>query len=66
MDLVTCGATLPLEPPFAATASALSECEVVKDRKLAHKNRANGGESVSQSLLKDKTFSTFLDQNPTV
>jgi hypothetical protein len=23
-----------------------------------------GGESVSQSLLKDKAFSTFLDQNP--
>ena len=23
-----------------------------------------GGEGVSQSLLKDKVFSTFLDQNP--
>jgi hypothetical protein len=28
------------------------------------KNRANGGESVSQSPLKGKAFSTFLDQNP--
>jgi hypothetical protein len=26
--------------------------------------REAGGESVSQSLLKDKAFSTFLDQNP--
>jgi hypothetical protein len=27
-------------------------------------NRTNGGESVSQSPLKDKAFSTFQDQNP--
>jgi hypothetical protein len=27
-------------------------------------NRTNGGASVSQSPLKDKAFSTFLDQNP--
>ena len=26
--------------------------------------RRSGGESVSQSLLKDKAFSTFLGQNP--
>jgi len=26
--------------------------------------KADGGESVSQSPLKDKAFSTFLDQNP--
>jgi hypothetical protein len=27
-------------------------------------NRVNGGESVSQLLLKDKAFLTFLGQNP--
>jgi hypothetical protein len=28
------------------------------------KNKGNGGESVSQSPLKDQAFSNFLDQNP--
>lgn len=34
------------------------------ERLLRVENRANGGESVSQLPLKDKAFSTFLDQNP--
>jgi len=37
---------------------------IVEDRKVGVQNRANGGESVSQSPLKDKALSTFLDQNP--
>jgi hypothetical protein len=50
-------------------ASGLQEAlnGAVYDRRssqLRVQNRANGGEGVSQSLLKDKAFSTFLDQNP--
>src|SRR5712691_9990378 len=36
----------------------------VKNRKTSLESIGYGGESISQPPLKDKVFSTFLDQNP--
>jgi hypothetical protein len=36
----------------------------VKNQKTSLESIGYGGESVSQSPLKDQAFSTFLDQNP--
>jgi hypothetical protein len=51
------------------TFQTLSRPEIIRgssieNEKLHYISITYGGESVSQSLLKDKAFSTFLDQNP--
>lgn len=45
------------------TPSVVQIVEIVS-RRTKRSNRAYGGESVSQSSLKDQVFSTFPDQNP--
>jgi hypothetical protein len=50
---------------LAATAFVALLMGLLSVRVIGYKGEQfSGGESVSQSLLKDRAFSTFLDQNP--
>jgi hypothetical protein len=50
---------------LGATAWVALLIALLSDRTIGYKGEQRiGGESVSQSLLKDQAFSTFLGQNP--